>query len=48
MQSVKDSAAAYLKTGRPLHLLINNAGVIACPLGRTADGLEMQFGVNHI
>ena len=32
---------------RPLDLLINNAGVMACPLDRTADGLEMQVGTNH-
>ena len=32
---------------RPLDLLINNAGVMACPLDRTADGLEMQIGTNH-
>ncbi len=31
----------------PLHLLINNAGVMACPLTYTADGLEMQIGTNH-
>lgn len=32
---------------RPLHLLINNAGVMACPQSYTADGLEMQVGTNH-
>ncbi|HZK98436.1 MAG TPA: oxidoreductase [Caulobacteraceae bacterium] len=31
----------------PLHILINNAGVMACPLGYTADDLEMQIGTNH-
>ena len=31
----------------PLHLLINNAGVMACPLSYTADDLEMQLGTNH-
>jgi NAD(P)-dependent dehydrogenase (short-subunit alcohol dehydrogenase family) len=31
----------------PLHILINNAGVMACPFARTADGLEMQIGTNH-
>jgi NAD(P)-dependent dehydrogenase (short-subunit alcohol dehydrogenase family) len=32
---------------RPLNLLINNAGVMACPLAYTADDLEMQLGTNH-
>jgi len=32
---------------RPLNILINNAGVMACPLAYTEDGLEMQIGTNH-
>jgi NAD(P)-dependent dehydrogenase (short-subunit alcohol dehydrogenase family) len=32
---------------RPLHVLINNAGVMATPLGYTEDNLEMQIGTNH-
>jgi len=31
-----------------LQLLINNAGVMATPLGRTAEGFELQFGTNHL
>jgi NAD(P)-dependent dehydrogenase (short-subunit alcohol dehydrogenase family) len=32
----------------PIDVLIDNAGVMAVPLGRTADGFEMQFGTNHL
>ncbi|MBL7501778.1 SDR family NAD(P)-dependent oxidoreductase [Frankia nepalensis] len=43
--SVRALAAAW--TG-PLHILVNNAGVMACPLGRTAEGWERQFATNHL
>ncbi len=33
---------------RPLHLLINNAGIMATPLSRDARGLESQLAVNHV
>ena len=33
---------------RPLHLLVNNAGVMACPLARTPSGWELQFATNHL
>ncbi len=43
------TAAAHIRQRHPhIHLLINNAGVMACPLARTAQGFEMQFGTNHI
>jgi NAD(P)-dependent dehydrogenase (short-subunit alcohol dehydrogenase family) len=32
---------------KPLNILVNNAGVMACPLAYTEDGLEMQIGANH-
>lgn len=32
----------------PIDVLINNAGLMAPPLGRTADGFELQFGTNHL
>lgn len=31
-----------------IDLLINNAGVMACPLSQTEDGFEMQLGTNHL
>ncbi|MFI5890170.1 SDR family oxidoreductase [Actinoplanes sp. NPDC051513] len=45
-----DSVAAFARSlDRPVNILINNAGVMA-PATRhtTADGLELQFGTNHI
>ncbi|MEV0393279.1 oxidoreductase [Polymorphospora rubra] len=32
----------------PIDVLINNAGLMIPPLGRTADGFELQFGTNHL
>ncbi|MCD7445471.1 SDR family NAD(P)-dependent oxidoreductase [Streptomyces lincolnensis] len=46
LSSVREFAAAW--EGRPLDLLINNAGVMMIPQQRTADGFEMQFGTNHL
>jgi len=31
-----------------LHILINNAGVMACPYGKTEDGFELHFAINHL
>jgi NAD(P)-dependent dehydrogenase (short-subunit alcohol dehydrogenase family) len=46
--SVRRFAEAFLQRFATLPLLINNAGVMALPFGRTADGFEMQFGTNHL
>ena len=45
--SVRAAAAEAAKEPR-LDLLINNAGVMFPPLTRTAQGYELQFGVNHL
>ena len=42
-----DAFAARFGDG-PLHLLINNAGIMAAPLSRDARGLESQLAVNHV
>lgn len=46
--SIREAAAQALEMAPSLDLLINNAGVMACPLERTAEGHEMQFGTNHL
>jgi NAD(P)-dependent dehydrogenase (short-subunit alcohol dehydrogenase family) len=48
LDSVRTTAAEILAEHAQIHLLINNAGVMACPLARTAQGYEMQFGTNHL
>ncbi|HEX5067583.1 MAG TPA: SDR family NAD(P)-dependent oxidoreductase [Myxococcota bacterium] len=47
-RSVREFAKAFLAKNAPLTALINNAGVMACPLARTAQGYEMQFATNHL
>ena len=48
LASVRAAADAQLAAGQPFDLIINNAGVMACPKGQTADGFETQFGTNHL
>ncbi len=48
LQSVRDFAANFKAKYARLDLLINNAGVMALPYQKTADGFEMQFGTNHL
>lgn len=48
LASVRDFSARYLDSGRPLDVLLNNAGVMAPPEMRTKDGFELQMGVNHL
>jgi NAD(P)-dependent dehydrogenase (short-subunit alcohol dehydrogenase family) len=46
--SIDAFAEALLASGAPLHILINSAGVMACPLVRDARGYESQFATNHL
>ena len=48
LASVRACADALNADGRPFDLVIANAGVMACPFGKTADGFETQFGTNHL
>ena len=48
LDSVRSFARAFRTKYRKLHVLCNNAGVMALPHRRTAEGFEMQFGTNHL
>jgi NAD(P)-dependent dehydrogenase (short-subunit alcohol dehydrogenase family) len=46
--SVRACADALIADGGRFDLVIANAGVMACPIGKTVDGFETQFGTNHL
>jgi NAD(P)-dependent dehydrogenase (short-subunit alcohol dehydrogenase family) len=48
LDSVKAAAEDVLASHETIDLLVNNAGVMGIPQSRTADGFEMQFGVDHL
>jgi len=48
LASISVFADRFLARHDGLDLLVNNAGVMACPLAHTADGFELQFGTNHL
>lgn len=48
LTAVKQFSEEFLKHHTQLHVLINNAGVMIPPASKTADGFELQFGVNFI
>ncbi|KAI2771290.1 NAD(P)-binding protein [Daldinia loculata] len=49
LKSIRAGAEEFLrKSDNKLNVLINNAGIMACPQGKTEDGFELQFGTNHL
>ncbi|WP_280423472.1 SDR family oxidoreductase [Nocardia carnea] len=49
LASVADLGRTLREEGEPIHLLVNNAGVMTPPDRQaTADGFELQFGTNHL
>jgi NAD(P)-dependent dehydrogenase (short-subunit alcohol dehydrogenase family) len=47
-KSVREAAQSLTTGGKTIDVLINNAGVMMAPYGRTEDGVESQFATNHI
>ena len=47
-ESVRRFARSFLGKQAKLNILINNAGIMACPLTRTEEGWELQFATNHL
>uniref|UniRef100_A0A7N0U7A1 Uncharacterized protein n=1 Tax=Kalanchoe fedtschenkoi TaxID=63787 RepID=A0A7N0U7A1_KALFE len=47
-ESVRNFASEFISTGLPLHLLINNAGILAVPFTLSKDNIELQFATNHV
>ena len=41
-------AERFIASGRPLHILVNSAGIAGAPLARDARGLEFHFATNHV
>lgn len=48
LASIREFSARVVEDLDCVDLLINNAGVMAPPFGKTADGFELQFGTNHL
>jgi NAD(P)-dependent dehydrogenase (short-subunit alcohol dehydrogenase family) len=46
--SIRRAASEVNKLANRIDVLINNAGVMACPYDTTKDGFEKQFGTNHL
>ncbi|MFB6874704.1 SDR family NAD(P)-dependent oxidoreductase [Streptomyces sp. NPDC056323] len=48
LESVRAFSTGFLETGRTLDLVINGAGIMACPETRVGPGWEAHFAVNHL
>ncbi|XP_066336826.1 short-chain dehydrogenase TIC 32, chloroplastic-like [Miscanthus floridulus] len=48
LSSVRDFARSFDSSHEHLNLLINNAGIMACPYQLSKDGIELQFATNHV
>ncbi|XP_068658846.1 short-chain dehydrogenase TIC 32 A, chloroplastic-like isoform X1 [Aristolochia californica] len=48
ISSVISFARAFNSSNRPLNILVNNAGIMACPFQLSKDGIELQFATNHL
>ncbi|GKU89290.1 hypothetical protein SLEP1_g3447 [Rubroshorea leprosula] len=48
LESVRKFASEYNSSGRPVNLLINNAGIMATPFKLSKDNIELQFATNHL
>jgi NAD(P)-dependent dehydrogenase (short-subunit alcohol dehydrogenase family) len=48
LEATRQSAEAFNSRGTPLHLLVNNAGIMIPMERRTQDGFEAHLGINHL
>jgi len=46
--SIRHCAEEFESKKIPLHILVNNAGIMSVPYGETKQGFESQFGTNHL
>ncbi|XP_020246978.1 short-chain dehydrogenase TIC 32, chloroplastic-like isoform X2 [Asparagus officinalis] len=48
LHSVDSFARSFSSSNKHLNILINNAGIMACPFQLSKDGIELQFATNHL
>ncbi|XP_073013352.1 short-chain dehydrogenase TIC 32, chloroplastic-like [Typha latifolia] len=48
LDSVQKFAQSFSASNKHLNILINNAGIMACPFQLSTDGIELQFATNHL